>query len=398
MSRRHVSMDPEVGRASKRLCSAFDAVLEQNARDAASINQSNSGVKRWTTRDWCHIYKAGTENPEQQYEMLHNGDLDAKEMCPELSNKLLGQLLFDYKSTFDKLARADARVASLEQAQEEAANKMQQVEEGKGVVQNYLDNLEVIMEDIQMVSTIFGKFSVDFSEAAGTLAALPFMRDDSDGVSPAPHQQVTPATPAAGEECLLEMEEINNSIELGVAKRFIGGSGDACATLISVTVPDGTQDQKGNPIQNGMYYLKKELIEILNRLLPSWNKKRDTNSLVRRPSLDFNLHRRDVEHATWALSDASQGDEEWLLDRKRYACQNASKGVSFVSVSNLDDIISTLKGQLRKKGRDAAVVTSHEQALDALLSHLQTTDTYQQEEALNIDMPPEQLVQGEDGQ
>jgi len=398
MSRRHVSMDPEVGRASKRLCSAFDAVLEQNARDAASINQSNSGVKRWTTRDWCHIYKAGTENPEQQYEMLHNGDLDAKEMCPELSNKLLGQLLMDYTSTYDKLARVQARVASLEQAQEEAVSRLQQFEEGKSAVNSYLDTLEVFTNDIHVASMALGKFYSAFSQASGVLAAQPFLMGDSDGATPAPQQQVTPATPAADEECLMDLEEINNSIELGVAKRFIGGSGDACATLISVTVPDGTQDQKGNPIQNGMYYLKKELIEILNRLLPSWNKKRDTNSLVRRPSLDFNLHRRDVEHATWALSDASQGDEEWLLDRKRYACQNASKGVSFVSVSNLDDIISTLKGQLRKKGRDAAVVTSHEQALDALLSHLQTTDTYQQEEALNIDMPPEQLVQGEDGQ
>ena len=104
-----------------------------------------------------------------------------------------------------------------------------------------------------------------------------------------------------------------------------------------------------------------------------------------------------MERATWALSDASQGEEEWLFDRKRYACQNASKGVSFVSVSNLDDIISTLKGQLRKKGRDAAVVTSHEQALDALLSQLQTIDTHQDEEALNIEISPEQLVQGEDG-
>ena len=42
--------------------------------------------------------------------------------------------------------------------------------------------------------------------------------------------------------------------------------------------------------------------------------------------------------ATWALSDGSQGGEEWLLDRRRYACQNASKGVSFVSVVNLDEI------------------------------------------------------------
>eukprot|EP00889_Picochlorum_renovo_P002645 jgi/Picre1/29675/NNA_005058.t1 len=391
-------MDPEVGRASKRLCSAFDATFEKDTRDTASRNQSNSGVKRWTTRDWCHIYKAGTETPQQQYEMLHNGDLDAKEMCPDLSNKLLGQLLMDYTSTYDKLARVQARVASLEQAQEEAVSRLQQFEEGKSAVNSYLDTLEVFTNDIHVASMALGKFYSAFSQASGVLAAQPFLMGDSDGATPAPQQQVTPATPAADEECLMDLEEINNSIELGVAKRFIGGSGDACATLISVTVPDGTQDQKGNPIQNGMYYLKKELIEILNRLLPSWNKKRDTNSLVRRPSLDFNLHRRDVERATWALSDASQGDEEWLLDRKRYACQNASKGVSFVSVSNLDDIISTLKGQLRKKGRDAAVVTSHEQALDALLSHLQTTDTHQQEEALNIDMPPEQLVQGEDGQ
>ena len=188
--------------------------------------------------------------------MLHNGDLDAKEMCPELSNKLLGQLLLDYKSTFDKLARAYSRAASLEQAQEEAAYWMQHVEEGKGAVHNYLDNLEVIMEDIKTVSTIFGKFGVDFREATSTLAALPFMRDASDGTT-APQQQVTPATPAADEECLLEQEELNNSIELGVAKRFIGSNGDACATLISVTVTDGTQDHKGNPIQNGMCYLKK---------------------------------------------------------------------------------------------------------------------------------------------
>eukprot|EP00889_Picochlorum_renovo_P007450 jgi/Picre1/34480/NNA_001948.t1 len=372
-------MDPEVGRASKRLCSAFDATFEKDTRDTASRNQSNSGVKRWTTRDWCHIYKAGTETPQQQYEMLHNGDLDAKEMCPDLSNKLLGQLLMDYTSTYDKLARVQARVASLEQAQEEAVSRLQQFEEGKSAVNSYLDTLEVFTNDIHVASMALGKFYSAFSQASGVLAAQPFLMGDSDGATPAPQQQVTPATPAADEECLMDLEEINNSIELGVAKRW-------------------NTRPKGNPIQNGMYYLKKELIEILNRLLPSWNKKRDTNSLVRRPSLDFNLHRRDVERATWALSDASQGDEEWLLDRKRYACQNASKGVSFVSVSNLDDIISTLKGQLRKKGRDAAVVTSHEQALDALLSHLQTTDTHQQEEALNIDMPPEQLVQGEDGQ
>jgi len=391
-------MDPEVCQASKRLCSAFDAALEGNTRDTASRNQPNSVVKRWTTRDWCHIYKAGTETPQEQYEMLHNGGLDAKEMCPDLSNKLLGQLLIDYTSTYDKLARANARVASLEQAQAEAAYRLQQFEEGKGVVNNYLDNLEVVMDDINNISTMFGKFRADFSEATGGLAILPFIMGDSDGTTPTPRQEVPPTTPAADEECLMTMEETSNLIELGVAKRFIGSSGDACATLISVTVPDGTQDQKGKPIQNGMYYLKKELIEILNRLLPSWNKKRDTNSLVRRPSLDFNLHRRDVERATWALSDSSQGGEEWLLDRRRYACQNASKGVSFVSVVNLDDIISTLKGQLRKKGREAAVVASHEQALDALLSQLYTVDTHQNEEAVNIEMSPEQLGQGENGQ
>lgn len=70
----------------------------------------------------------------------------------------------------------------------------------------------------------------------------------------------------------------------------------------------------------------------------------------------------------------------------------------FVSVVNLDDIISTLKGQLRKKGREASVVASHEQALDALLSQLQTVDTHQNEEVVNIEMSPEQLGQGENGQ
>ena len=80
-----------------------------------------------------------------------------------------------------------------------------------------------------------------------------------------------------------------------------------------------------------------------------------------------------------------------VVDRKRYAYQNASKGVSFVSVSNLDDIISILKRQLRKKGKDAAVVTSHEQALDSLLSQLQTIDPHQDEEPMTIEMSPEQL-------
>eukprot|EP00889_Picochlorum_renovo_P007423 jgi/Picre1/34453/NNA_001921.t1 len=168
-------MDPEVGRASKRLCSAFDATFEKDTRDTASRNQSNSGVKRWTTRDWCHIYKAGTETPQQQYEMLHNGDLDAKEMCPDLSNKLLGQLLMDYTSTYDKLARVQARVASLEQAQEEAVSRLQQFEEGKSAVNSYLDTLEVFTNDIHVASMALGKFYSAFSQASGVLAAQPFL-------------------------------------------------------------------------------------------------------------------------------------------------------------------------------------------------------------------------------
>ena len=87
-------------------------------------------------------------------------------------------------------------------------------------------------------------------------------------------------------------------------------------------------------------------MRISNRLLLSWNKKRDTNSLVRMPNLVFNLHRRDVGRATWVLSDDSQGGEEWLHDRRRYACQNASKGVSFAV--NLDEIGYRVKATHRQ--------------------------------------------------
>lgn len=114
-----------------------------------------------------------------------------------------------------------------------------------------------------------------------------------------------------------------------------------------------TTDRDGNPIEEGMYFLQKDLVRAINSCVPESMKKNDLSDLItvdkknNRHIKKFNIPKSMLLKYHWFCNDTD--DEGWLKDFLAFATKYAPKGVSFCHSFHVQEICDKLEAQLQKR-------------------------------------------------
>lgn len=347
------------------LLEQFNSVSSSMTADNFIFNGKESHRKKWADLMWSKLFRSQESCPERRYQLLAVGAVDSRNLDPGLCNRLLQSLLKDYGDALECAKEWKAKWEQLQTEVEQLLVVQQEFNELKQHVRTQIENTRYSIGDFESVCDMMNRFYTAQKNSMDVFLHLigdRVLDEHNIGEDNGPAVPQMPITPYdegdPGHATVVESDlgDHDESLIFRVERVKWYDEEHEGVHPIEVQLTEGeghTTDRDGIPIEEGTYFLQKDLVRAINSCVPESMKKNDLSDLItvdkknNRCIKKFNIPKSTLLKHHWFCNDAD--DEGWLKDFLAFATKYAPKGVSFCHSFHVQEICDKLEAQLQKR-------------------------------------------------
>jgi hypothetical protein len=346
-----------------RLLEQFNTVSSSLTAGDFVLKGKASHRKKWTDFMWSKLFRSQESCPQRRYQLVADGAVDSSNLDHDLCNRLLQSLLKDYGDALECAEEWKAKCGQLQTEMEQLLLVQQELNELKQHIRTQIENTRYSIEDFESVCDMMNRFyraqkssMDDFMLIIGDRVFDEHNSGEDNGPV-MPHMPITPYDEGdRGHATVAESDfvEYDESLIFRVEEvKWYDEDHEGVHPIKVQPTEEHTTDRDGNPIEEGMYFLQKDLVRAINSCVPESMKKNDLSDLItvdkknNRHIKKFNIPKSMLLKYHWFCNDTD--DEGWLKDFLAFATKYAPKGVSFCHSFHVQEICDKLEAQLQKR-------------------------------------------------
>eukprot|EP00890_Picochlorum_soloecismus_P005477 jgi/Picsp_1/5930/NSC_03287-R1_---NA--- len=316
--------------------SCAHALLEQFNTVSNSVTAGDfifrgkeSQRKKWADFMWTKLFRSQESCPQARYQLLAGEEWKAK--CGQLQTEVEQLLLVQ-----------------------------QECNELKHHIRTQIETTSYGLEHFESVCDIFSSFHRAQKNSMEDLRCLVGDRvldehDSREDNGPTmPQIPITPYDEGDERRAAIVEDDIGEQDESLVERvKWCDEEHEGVHPIHVRPMEEHATDREGNPIEEGTYFLQKDLVRAINTCVPESMKKNDLSDLItvdkknNRRIRKFNIGKTMLLNYHWFCNDTD--DEGWLEDFLAFSTKYAPKGVSFCHSSHVQEICDKLEAQLQKR-------------------------------------------------
>lgn len=350
--------------------SCAHALLEQFNTVSNSVTAGDfifrgkeSQRKKWADFMWTKLFRSQESCPQARYQLLAGGEVDSGNLDHDLCNRLLQSLLKDYGDALECVEEWKAKCGQLQTEVEQLLLVQQECNELKHHIRTQIETTSYGLEHFESVCDIFSSFHRAQKNSMEDLRCLVGDRvldehDSREDNGPTmPQIPITPYDEGDERRAAIVEDDIGEQDESLVFQvervKWCDEEHEGVHPIHVRPMEGHATDREGNPIEEGTYFLQKDLVRAINTCVPESMKKNDLSDLItvdkknNRRIRKFNIGKTMLLNYHWFCNDTD--DEGWLEDFLAFSTKYAPKGVSFCHSSHVQEICDKLEAQLQKR-------------------------------------------------